>query len=373
MTLTDFIAESERQREAWKYTSLRSLRDGIFVPAAPAQLAASALPASLDANGQRLVFVNGVLHSGLSKFAELPSDCISGDATQGYHLTIPAQTCLATVPLELVFIVTHAAEAQQSTVRLHIVLGANARVTLLERHCGDGATGQMRCAAHAALAECTIKLAEQAKLVHLKFQELPETDYHLATINAQLGKGAYYDQFYFTTGAALSRNSITVALTAPEAQARLHGLYLLRGAQHGDTSTIIRHDAPHTTSEEHYRGVLDGKARGVFQGKIIVAPDAQKSDGQQMSRALLLSDQAEANHKPELEIYADDVKCSHGATVGQLDEGVLFYLRSRGIPAAAARAMLMSAFTAELIEAVVAEAGRAYAAQQALKWHEGGS
>lgn len=367
MTLNDFIADSERQREAWKYTSLRSLRDGIFAPAAPAQLAAAALPMPLDANGQRLVFVNGVLHNALSKFKELPSDCISGDATQGYSLTIPAQTCLATVPLELLFIVTHAAEAQQSTARLHIALGANARVTLLERHCG-GRAGS----AHVAMADCTIDLAEQAKLVHLKFQELAVTDYHLASINAKLGKGAYYDQFCFTTGAALSRNSITIALTAPEAQARLHGLYLLRGAQHCDTTTLIRHDAPHTTSEEHYRGVLDGKARGVFQGKIIVAPDAQKSDGQQMSRALLLSDQAEANHKPELEIYADDVKCSHGATVGQLDETALFYLRSRGIASAAARAMLMSAFTAELIEAVVAESGRAYVAQQALKWHEGG-
>jgi Fe-S cluster assembly protein SufD len=181
---------------------------------------------------------------------------------------------------------------------------------------------------------------------------------------------AYFDQFALTTGAALSRHAVTVSLTAPEAQARLHGVYLLREAQHGDTTTLIHHQAPQTTSNEHYRGVLDGRARGVFQGKIIVAPHAQKTDGRQMSRVLLLSDQAEANNKPELEIYADDVQCSHGATIGQLDDTALFYLRSRGIPQAQARALLIEAFITEVIESISTEAGRAIVLQRAQEWYQ---
>jgi Fe-S cluster assembly protein SufD len=361
--LTTLIAASEQQRELWKYTSLRALRDMAFAPAAVTQLTPEQLPALLDSSGQRAVFINGVLQPELSALAALPAGCLTGDPAAGYQLQVPEQTCLATVPLEILCVATGAETPQQSLLRLAITLGANARVTLLERHISLGAG-----APHAVLVDCSLHLAEQAKLVHLKFQEQAVTDYHLATTEATLAKGAYYDQFCCTIGAALSRHSITVVLAAPEAQTRLHGIYLLRGSQHGDTTSLVQHNAPHTTSQEHYRGVLDDKARGVFQGKIIVAPHAQKTAGQQMSRALLLSDQAEANHKPELEIYADDVQCSHGATVGQLDETALFYLRARGIPLAQARAMLIAAFITAVIEEASVPAGRNHATELANRW-----
>lgn len=362
MTLATMLQESETARESWRYTSLRALKDIAFAPAAPVAVAADALPAPLAAENQRLVFINGIFTPALSTTAQLPAGLLRAEANH-LTLTLAAETCLAPQPLELLFVWTKAAAAQQSAAQLTLQLGSHARLTLHERHVSLS-TG----AAHAALVKLNITLAEQAKLLHSRFQTCALTDYHLATTTATLGKGAYYDQFCLTTGAALSRHTINVTLAAPEAQTRLLGAYLLRGAQHGDTTSIIQHAAPQTTSQEHYRGVLNGKARGVFQGKIIVAPGAQQSDGQQMSRALLLSPQAEANSKPELEIYADDVKCSHGATIGQLDDAALFYLQSRGIAKADARALLTAAFLTELLEAMGDNGGRTAAQQLVDSW-----
>lgn len=362
MTLATVLQESVTARESWRYTSLRALQDIAFAPAAATAVPAAALPAPLAAENQRLVFVNGIFMPVLSVMAQLPAGLLHAE-TNHLTLTLAAETCLAPQPLELLFVWTKAETAQQSAAQLTLRLGNHARLTLHERHVSLG-TG----AAHAALVKLNINLAEQAKLLHSRFQTLSETDYHLATTTAALAKGAYYDQFCLTTGAALSRHTINVTLAAAEAQTRLLGAYLLRGAQHGDTTSIIRHDAPQTTSQEHYRGILAGKARGVFQGKIIVAPGAQQSDGQQMSRALLLSPQAEANSKPELEIYADDVKCSHGATVGQLDDTALFYLQSRGIALAEARALLTAAFLTEVLEAMGDSGGRTTAQQTVDGW-----
>jgi Fe-S cluster assembly protein SufD len=175
----------------------------------------------------------------------------------------------------------------------------------------------------------------------------------LAASFVQLDRDATYKSFALTTGAALSRHQISATLTAPGGEVHLDGVHVLGGEAHADTTTFIDHAAPHCASRETYRQVLDGHARGVFQGKILVRPQAQKTDGFQLNQALMLSDTAEINAKPELEIYADDVKCSHGATSGRLDDEALFYLRSRGIPEAEARQMLVQAFigaTLDLIE-----------------------
>lgn len=364
MTLATLIEQAKNDREGWKYTSLHALHAVAFAPAPAASLQAADLPAPLDAQGQRLVFINGFYQAALSTLTELPSDFITETTAQHYQLTVQAQTCLATAPLEILFISSKAAVAQQSHTQITLLLGAHARVTMLEQHLSIG-----QGAAHAARITMKCALAEQAKLLHVRIQAQAQTDYHLAQTHVSLAKGAYFDQFALTTGAALSRHDVTVSLTAPEAQTRLHGVYLLREAQHGDTTTLIHHQAPQTTSSEQYRGVLDGQARGVFQGKIIVDPHAQKTDGRQMSRVLLLSDQAEANNKPELEIYADDVQCSHGATIGQLDDTALFYLRSRGIPHPQARALLIEAFVTEVIESISTEAGRAIILQRAQEWY----
>lgn len=366
MNLAAIITKSQQDREGWKYTSLQALCAVNFAPAdGMADIAPDILPSILpESDRHRLVFVDGHLRGALSAIDDLPAGLVSGDGETGYVLTVQGQTCLITAPLELVFVTTKTAEARQSRVALRLELGANARLTMIEHHLSLG-TG----AAHVGVLSTGIHLHEQSKLLHAKFQDLAAEDYHLSQTRVQVDKGAFYDHFAMTTGASLSRYDIAIELAGALAQAQLHGVYLQRGAQHTDTNLIVDHAAPHTTSREVYKGVLDGKARGVFQGRILVRPGAQKTDAQQMSRALLLSDQAEADSKPELEIYADDVKCGHGATIGQLDEAALFYLRSRGVPEAAARALLIEAFAGEVIAQLGLAALREFAARRAQAWY----
>ena len=168
----------------------------------------------------------------------------------------------------------------------------------------------------------------------------------------------------------MARTEVHARLAAPNATTHLNGAQLLAGTQHADITTVVRHDAPHGTSRQTVKNVLDGRSRGVFQGRIEVARAAQKTDGYQMSQTLLLSPDAEVDTKPELEIFADDVKCSHGATVGELDADQLFYLRSRGIPEAEARSILVRAFLAEALEAVSHDAARAALEQAVAGWWE---
>jgi Fe-S cluster assembly protein SufD len=169
-------------------------------------------------------------------------------------------------------------------------------------------------------------------------------------------------------GARLSRNEIRTVLNGTGVECRLSGTYMLTGQQHGDTTTVIDHAQPQGTSREVYKGVIDQHAHAVFQGKIIVRPGSQKTDGYQLNRALLLSDTAEINSKPELEIYADDVKCSHGATAGELSDDQIFYLRARGIDRDSARDILTGAFLAEAIEEVRSEAVREAFLEQVEGW-----
>lgn len=364
MTLSAWIATAAQERESWKYTSLAALQDQVFEPATPATLSPAVLPSLLDGHGQRLVFVNGHYQAQLSMVTDLPADIIAGDATRGYQLAVQAQTCLATTPLEILCVSHKSTTARQANLRLQLHLGAHARLTLLERHItvGQGVPQSMT-------VQFDVTLAEQAKALHLKCQEQADTDYHLARLTATLAKGAFYDHFTLTMGAVLSRHELVFTLAAPEAQARLGGAALLRGRQHGDITASVRHAAPHTESAQHFRTVLADKARGVFQGAIHVAQKAQHANGRQLSRALLLSDQAEADHKPELEIFADDVQCNHGSTIGQLDEAALFYLRSRGIEPEAARALLVNAFVAEALDTIGSGTGRDYATERAGAWH----
>jgi len=197
--------------------------------------------------------------------------------------------------------------------------------------------------------ETEITLHPQAKLVHGK---IIRDDTHIGLTNVSIAEGAYYDNFTLIRGGKLSRNEIEAKLTGPLAQCALNGLMLLSGNDHADTVTRTIHAASDGTSRQLYKTVAGGKARGVFQGKIIVEKGADKTDGQQLSRALLLSDQAEVDAKPELEISADDVKCSHGCAVGNLDADALFYLRARGLNEVEARALLMRAFAEETLDAI---------------------
>jgi len=181
---------------------------------------------------------------------------------------------------------------------------------------------------------------------------------HLGSMHVRVGRDATYETFCMSAGGRLSRTEAFVRLEGQGAHCGLNGAYLMKGREHCDNTTVIEHTVPRTTCREVFKGVLDDESKGVFQGKIVVHKDAQKTDGHQLSKALLLSDNAGMDAKPELEIYADDVKCSHGATCGQLDTTALFYLRSRGIPDALARNLLIQSFVAEALEEISDEAVR---------------
>ncbi len=185
-----------------------------------------------------------------------------------------------------------------------------------------------------------------------------------------VGAKAEYNLFNMTSGGALSRFSGLVTLKGEGSDLNVNGVNLLKGTQHGDTTVVVDHAVPDCTSREIFRAVVDDRAHSVFQGRIIVRPHAQKTDGKMMTRALLLSDEAEADNKPELEIFADDVTCGHGATAGALDESLLFYLRARGLPEKEAQALLIQAFVGEAIEGIANDDLREAAMAVAQRWLE---
>ena len=197
-----------------------------------------------------------------------------------------------------------------------------------------------------------IHVADGARLTHIRLQNEADTAFHVSTSYVDVSQGGVYDSFTLNLGARLSRTEVHVQLSGTGSTAHLNAVQVLAGSQHADFTTIVGHEVPGCTSRQTVKNVLAGRSRGVFQGKIEVARIAQKTDGYQINQALLLSPDAEINSKPELEIFADDVKCSHGATVGALDAEQMFYLRSRGIPDDEARSILVHAFLAEALDAV---------------------
>jgi Fe-S cluster assembly protein SufD len=230
--------------------------------------------------------------------------------------------------------------------RLLVVVGKGSQLTLFEQH----QRGPAACSAANAVTE--IVLGEGAIVDHYKVQEESTKAFHLATTQAVVARNANFSTHFFGLGGALVRNEVRVLFTGEHAEATVNGMYIASDAQHMDNHTVIDHAKPHCASHELYKGILDGKAKGVFNGKIFVRPDAQKTDAKQTNQTLLLSEDATINTKPQLEIYADDVKCTHGATVGQLDEEELFYLRARGIGEDQARALLTFAFANDIISRV---------------------
>lgn len=233
---------------------------------------------------------------------------------------------------------------------LKIIVEEGASCTVTERHDGGGAYWKNMVT--------EIEIAKNARLTHVRLQEDSGEAVHTNMVQMDLARDAVYNGFSFNEGAKLSRHDIRAALTEKNINCSFYGINLLRGAQHGDTTIVMEHQAPHGQSNQFYRSVLDDQARGVFQGKVHVHQAAQKTDGYQLSNALLLSEGAEMDTKPELEIYADDVKCSHGATTGQLDDDVLFYMRSRGMNEDMARGLMIESFVAEVAEKIEDDAMR---------------
>jgi len=259
------------------------------------------------------------------------------DEVSFYH--VPRNT-VRKEPIEIVY------EAEGEGVthpRTLIVVGANAQCTIVETYKGKGA--------YFTNAVTEIVAGENAVVDHYKVtQESPEA-YHVSTLQAALGRSANFASHSITLGGALVRNDAGAVLSEGT-EATLNGLYIVNGTQHVDNHTVIDHAKPHAASHELYKGILDGRATAVFNGGILVRKDAQKTDSKQTNKNLVLSDEAVINTKPELQIFADDVKCTHGATIGQLDAESLFYMQSRGIGKADARSLLTYAFAQDIVDRI---------------------
>jgi Fe-S cluster assembly protein SufD len=290
----------------------------------------------------------------LGPFASLNTALVE----DGVVVTVPAG---ATERIEIIHWAD--AEAAGAYARVVVELGAGARATLIETFAGKGS--------YFGNTVGSVRLAEKAQLRHFKLQDDAAEAVHLAAVKVDVAEGAEYEAFALMLGARLSRHDLVVCL-GKEANCIVNGAYLLRDQQEATIATFIDHAAPHARTSEVVKGVVEDRAHGVFQGKIRVRPDAQKTDAHQLNRNLLLSPRAAVDTKPELEIYADDVKCSHGATVGDLDEAQLFYLTTRGIPEADARRMLIDAFAAEVVDLVEDVAARDYLKRHLGVWLEAG-
>lgn len=246
--------------------------------------------------------------------------------------------------------------------RTFLYLEKESDFTVIEYHMGNGSYWNNRVT--------QIKIEKGARLRHYRFQENSTDSAYTQNTHVQVGEGGQYEAFVLTSGSALSRNQVHVELQGEGAECHLNGINLLSSKQNGDSTLTVEHQAPGCVSKQNYRSVIADQATGTFQGKAHVHRPAQKTDGYQLSNALLLSPQATMNTKPELEIYADDVKCSHGATAGKLDEEALFYLRARGIPEKQARNLLIQAFVGELMEEVSCDDVREQAAMIVSNWLE---
>ncbi|MFA5955827.1 Fe-S cluster assembly protein SufD [Hyphomicrobium sp.] len=389
-----------RRIEEWKYTDLRANVKEVFPPAVDratpltiAELIVALGPlAHVDA--RRIVFVNGNHRAELGDVADeaglevaalgqmlasatedvsaaLASTPEGGDAVEALNTAFMTDGAVVTVaegasvpkPLLIVF-VRAGSDASSVAVRNFVTMGQGASATVIEAHVvlpGASHEAQLN-----SLTEVTV--GKGATLRHAKVAVDEGKSLHLSNCDVTLGADATYRNFQFSTGLGLARNGLNVIFEGEGGKLDISGAYLARRAEHIDTTLVVDHAVPRCESRELFKGVLDDHGRGVFQGKIIVRPDAQKTDGKQMSQALMLSEDAEFDSKPELEIYADDVVCGHGTTVAELDADLLFYCRSRGIPEKEARALMIESFIGEAIEKVENEQLRDALTAYAIQW-----
>jgi Fe-S cluster assembly protein SufD len=364
-----FTGLPTQRQEAWKYTGLNKLKALTFEPSGTP----AGSPVELSDDGAisaayRLVFVNGRYAAGQSLIGTLPQGVVLGSLAElldtqlaplesrlgkvmeiarkpmaalntgwiedGLVLFVPRGVAIEGV-IEVIFVAS--GESLVAHPRLLVDLGDNSEVVLVERHLGGAAGGFIN-----QVAEIT--LGAGANFRHYVLHAEPSVSMAVETVAATVARDASYRSFALNAGGGLVRREVEVQLREPGASAQVDGAYLIDGERHSDTTILIDHQAAHCSSRQTQKGIIDDDGRAVFQGKILVRPDAQKTDGYQLSQTLLLSPQAEIDVKPELEIHADDVKCSHGATVGRLDADALFFLRARGIPEAEARALLIQGF-----------------------------
>ena len=268
---------------------------------------------------------------------------------EGLYVHVPAGIELAN-PVHVLFVATGETDGTVTHPRNLIVLERGARASVIESYVTLGPGRR-----YFTNAVTEVVSGEGAWTEHTRIQRESEGAYHVGLTHVEQARGSHYRSFTLAMGGAIARHNLHVRLNAPNIETLMYGLYLTRGDQVVDNHTAIYHDNPNCNSWEVYKGVLDGNSRAVFNGKVFVRPEAQKTDAKQTNRNLLLSDGARVDTKPQLEIFADDVRCTHGATVGRLDDSALFYLRSRGLDAVRAQRLLTYAFAAEVVEEVALE------------------
>ncbi|MEM9469889.1 MAG: Fe-S cluster assembly protein SufD [Pseudomonadota bacterium] len=247
-----------------------------------------------------------------------------------------------------------------SAPRMIARIGENAEITIIELFTSEGASW------HNGVSQ--IQVGKNTRVKHYRLQESSDASLHTQNTHVMMDEGSHYECFTYTTGAKLSRHQVHVDMNGAHAEVHVNGLNLLQEKQNGDTTITVDHRAPHCNSNQDYRTVLADQSQGVFQGKVHVFQPAQKTDGYQFAKSLLLSPTATMHTKPELEIYADDVKCSHGTTSGEIDEQAMFYLRSRGIPEDQAKELLIQAFIDEVIETISSDDMKEHVTHRSKEW-----
>ena len=359
--------------EDWKYIDLKELRDTTFTPGkvAEVEIAEHILP---EARGTRLVFANGHFAPHLSNTSALPPGVrmlhlasaseaamglgalatpASSDVfanlnharfTDGAYLFVPKHVRVE-APLHVLFVASQEGPAATCSLpRLNILLERDAEAQIIEEYAGHGH--------YLTNAVVEVQLRENATLVHERIQRESKDAFHIASLAVRLDRNARYVCRTLSLGARLSRQTPVVRMAEEGAELELNSLALLDQEQVADTHSLIDHLVPRCTSRQLHKTIVDGHSRGIFNGKIFVHPGAQQTDARQQARSLLLSEQARVDAKPELEIFADDVKCAHGAAIGQLDPEELFYLQSRGLNLETARNLLTYGFAADLLAAI---------------------
>lgn len=383
-----------RKQEAWRYTSINALTSHAFESPATdlTQLTQGQIPDSLcNSESIRLVLVNGQYCEHLSSLSSVPegvkivsmrtalrenqdmlkqwfthakttqkdifTSLNSALINDGLFIHI-SKNCAVQQPIEVCYLTLESKNPILIQPRNLIVLESGANVSLVEQFCSTGPTVYFNNGI------TDIALSPNAQFKHCRLQQESRQAYHLQRLNIKLDRDSHYQHTALSLGAAWSRNDINVTFDAAGAECLIDGLYTVGKQQLNDFHLNINHQAPHCHSQSNFKGVLHGKGRGVFDGAIVVAQDAQKTDAHLSNKNLLLCDGAEIDTKPQLEIYADDVKCSHGTTVGQIDPQQVFYLRSRGIDEHQARKMISLGFAREVLESIELESVRDYADQQ---------
>lgn len=383
----DAFAEFDRagfptvREEDWKYTNTAPIARATFTPSFGSTQSLNGELRKFtfeEARDSRLVFVNGVFQRENSSVSNLPAGVVVVDLAEavtrpeyesllipnfeshdngftalnaalfvsGAFLLIP-RGVEVTVPIHLLFISeTTNGDTPASFPRVHILAEENSSATIVESYAG------LTEGRYLTDAVVDVDVKPGARINHYRIQRESADAFHIATTRAKTGRDSAYETTSINLGGLLARHDIEVTLDDEGSHCAVDGLYLIGADQHSDTHSLIDHRHPHGTSRQLYKGVLDGKSRAVFNGKVFVRHGAQQTDAQQTNKNLLLSEEAHVDTKPQLEIFADDVKCAHGAAVGQLSEDELFYLESRGINPALARNLLTYGFAEEVIERI---------------------